>query len=121
VLALACSLACVRNDHLAAELAAIQSMRSILVAEVQYYSQYGKYADTLAALGSGGLIPPAVASGEKDGYVFTLALKPVGFAIQAAPKVFGQTGGRTFFCNQDGVIRQNVGPEPATENSPEVK
>ncbi len=121
VVAIACSLACVRNNRLAAELAAIQSMRAISAAEVQYYLQNNKYADSLATLSSATLIPSTLASGEKDGYVFTLALTPGGFAIQAAPKVFGTTGGRTFYSDQDGVIRQNLGPEPATASSAEAK
>jgi len=119
-----CSLACVRfasDNRLPSELATIRSIRSISAAELQYFLQNNKYADTLATLSSAGLIPSTLASGDKDRYVFTLALKPGGFAIQAAPKLFGSTGGRTFYSDQDGVIRQNLGPEPATENSPEVK
>ena len=121
VVALSGLSSCVRNEHLTTELAAIQIMRSISAAEIQYFLQNNKYADTLATLSSATLIPSTLASGEKDGYVFILALKPGGFAIQAAPKVFGTTGGRTFYCDQDGVIRQNLGPEPASANSPEVK
>jgi type IV pilus assembly protein PilA len=123
VLVCAGSMACAPNDSLmlAHETAAILGVRTLFSAEVQFYAQNGKYAETLSALSSAGLIPAALASGEKDGYVFTLAPKKGGFTITAAPKVFGTTGRRSFFCAEDGTIRQSPGPAPATETSPELK
>ena len=91
---------------------------------------FGKYAASLAELGPpnrGGaegpqgahLIPAALASGEKNGYLFVLSLTPAGYTLNATPKTFGSTGRRTFYLDQDGVVHQNWGRDPATADSPE--
>lgn len=114
----------------AQEMAAIQQIRTIHTAQIQYYSQFGRYAATLAELGppaSGGqagpqasdLIPQTLAGGKNTGYVFTLQAIPTGYAVNANPEAFGNTGRRTFYSDQTNVIRQNWGQEPATANSPE--
>lgn len=115
----------------ATETVVIREIKTIHEAETQYMSQFGQYATTLAMLGppaSGGpgpqasdLIPNSLASGEKDGYVFTLTATPSGYTVNANPKVYNSTGRRTFFSDQSMVIHQNWGQEPATPNSPEMK
>jgi hypothetical protein len=82
-----------------------------------------RYAITLAELGPHGadLITATLASGDKDGYVFIMTATAGGYTIQANPKVFGRSGYRTFYTDQDGVIRQNWSAEPATASSPEFK
>jgi len=115
----------------ASETVVLREVQSIHQAQVQYYSQFGEYASTLAQLGppAGGiggpqaakLIPASLASGEKNGYLFTLTKTPGGFAVNANPKVFGKSGRRTFYTDEDGVIHQNWGPGPATAASPEIK
>src|SRR5947207_7088538 len=65
-------------QRFAKETAALGAIRTIHTMEVQYFSQYGKYATTLTELGppaSGGaspasadLIDSGLASGEKGGY-----------------------------------------------------
>jgi type IV pilus assembly protein PilA len=57
----------------------------------------------------------------KDGYRFTVTATPNAFAIIANPKVFGETGRRTFYSDQTLVIRQNRANEPASSSSPELK
>lgn len=118
-----------RNN--AAEVVVIREIQTIHQAQTQYLSQFGDYAASLAELGpptSGAvgpraayLIPASLASGEKDGYVFTMTKTPSGYAVNANPKVFGSTGRRTFYLDQDGIIHQNWGQEAATENSPELR
>jgi len=113
------------------ETAAIAAIRTLHTAQVQYYSQYGRYATTLAELGpptSGAANPAAadligndISGGEKQGYKFTVAGNAGGYAINANPVAFGNSGSRTFFSDQSMVIRQNYGPENATTNSPEMK
>jgi prepilin-type N-terminal cleavage/methylation domain-containing protein len=115
----------------AAETAVIREVQTIQQAQVQYSSLFGNYAETLDQLGppangvagpkGAKLIPGSLATGEKNGYVFTLTKLPGGFTVNATPKVFGKNGRRTFFIDEDGIVRQNWGPEPATATSPEIK
>ena len=110
--------------HISAETVVIRELHTIYETQVQYLSQFGRYAATLAELGpaargaggpsAGNLIPASLASGEKDGYAFELMTTPGGFAVTATPKVYGSTGRRSFYVEHSGVVRQNWGPEPAT-------
>src|SRR5262252_3889601 len=109
------------------ETAAIAAIRTIHTAQVQYYSQFGKYAASLTELGpptSGAAGPAAadmigndLAGGIKSGYKFTVTANPAGYVIHANPESFGSSGSRTFYSDQTMVIRQNYGQEPATPNS----
>jgi prepilin-type N-terminal cleavage/methylation domain-containing protein len=113
------------------ETAAIGALRTIHTAQVQYYSQFGKYAASLTELGpptSGAAGPAAadligndLAQGTKSGYKFTVTGSQGGYVINASPEAFGASGSRTFYSDQTMVIRQNYGQEPATQNSPEMK
>jgi type IV pilus assembly protein PilA len=116
----------------AAETVVIREVQTIGQAQTQYLSQYGKYATTLTELGppsAGGkegpqaayLIPGSLASGEKNGYLFTMSVTATGYAVHADPKVFGGTGRRTFYLDQNGIVHQNLGQEPASESSSEIK
>jgi type IV pilus assembly protein PilA len=115
----------------AQEMAAIRQIGTINTAQIQYYSQFGKYASTLAELGppksgaagqqAADLIPETLSSGKNDGYVFTVQPTPTGYSVNANPEQFGGSGRRTFYCDQTQVIRQNWGQEPATVNSPPFK
>jgi type IV pilus assembly protein PilA len=66
-----------------------------------------------------GLIPAKLASGEKDGYLFTVTSTAGGYFVNAIPKSFGSTGRRTFYLDQNGVVHENWGRDPATGASPE--
>jgi type IV pilus assembly protein PilA len=114
----------------ALETAAIGHIRTIHTAETQYFSQFGRYAQTLTELGpptsgnagpaAADLIPADLASGEKGGYKFVLTATPLGYNLNANPSVINSTGSRTFFSDQTMVIRENYGQEPATEKSREI-
>ena len=114
----------------AQETAAIQAVKTIHTAQVQYSSQYGRFATTLTELGppasgatsaaSADIIQTDLASGEKQGYKFTMTANAGGYQITAVPDTFGVTGSRTFYSDQSMVIRENDGPEPATANSKEL-
>ena len=109
----------------------VREVQTIGQAQMQYQSQFGKFAASLQELGSpasgtagpqaANLIPASLASGEKDGYLFVLALTPLGYSVNANPKVFGGTGRRTFYLDQDGIVHQNWSQEPASTASPEFK
>lgn len=120
-----------KSRQYASEMAALQAIKTIHIAQTQYYSTYGKYAESLAALGpptsgaegpaASGLIQEDLASGEKQGYKFTLTPSPGGYVINANPVAFGTSGSRTFYSDQSMTIRQNFGQEPATATSPLFK
>ena len=113
-----------------AETIVIREVQTIAQAQTQYQSQFGRYASTLAELGpthgaadtpaAAGLIPGKLASGEKDGYLFALTSTSGGYVVNAVPKTFGTTGRRTFYLDQNGVVHENWGPQPATDASPEA-
>lgn len=115
----------------AAEVIVAREVQTIHQAETQYLSQYGRYARSLTELGppangqespvGASLIPHRLATGEKDGYLFSLTASPAGFTVSAIPQVFGVTGRRTFYNDQDGVVHQNWGSQPATRDSPELQ
>src|SRR5207302_8269880 len=120
------------NQLMAAhEMAAIRQITTIHQAETQYYSQFGKYAATLAELGppasgtagpaNADLIPKVLADGKNSGYTFTVAASPTGYTVNAVPDSFGSSGRRTFFSDQTLVIRNNLTQEPATAASPAIK
>jgi type IV pilus assembly protein PilA len=113
------------------ETAAVAAIQTIHKMQVQYQSQYGRYAATLAELGppaSGApsptgadLIGNDLAQGEKQGYKFILTTVPGGYVINGNPVTYGSSGSKAFYSDQSMVIRENYGPEPATAQSKEMK
>jgi type IV pilus assembly protein PilA len=111
------------------ETAAMRAIQTLHTTQVQYQSQYGRYATSLAELGpppsgadspaGAGLIGNDLANGIKQGYKFTIAAVPGGYTINANPVVYGADGTKTFYSDQTMVIRENFGPEPATVSSKE--
>jgi type IV pilus assembly protein PilA len=114
----------------AQETAALKAIQTLNTAQVQYNSQFGRFAQSLTELGppasgadtaaSANLISSDMAAGEKQGYKFTMSGTPTGYTISAVPAAFGSTGSRTFYSDQSLVTRENYGQEPATTNSKEV-
>ena len=104
------------------ETSAIQSIKAIVGAQLQYSSTYPSngYACSLSALGgdrsatpspaAAGLIPPDLASGNKAGYTFALTNcnkvtvnnqdQYTSYEITAIPQKVGNTGDRGF-CSDD--------------------
>ena len=111
------------------ETAAMKAIQTIHTVQVQYQSQFGRFAGTLAELGppaSGASGPNAadligndLANGVKQGYKFNLSSVPGGYQITATPEVYGSSGTRSFYSDQTMVLRENNGPEPATSSSKE--
>jgi type IV pilus assembly protein PilA len=118
----------VRAKSDAHETAAIKIMQTIHTAQVQYQTQYGRFATSLAELGppqsgessaqAADLVDSDLAAGESSGYSFSVTGNASGYMISAVPTVFHTTGNRTFYSDQNMRIRQNKGPEPATARSP---
>jgi type IV pilus assembly protein PilA len=122
----------VTHDHIPSqETTAVSAIRTVHTVQVQYFSQYGRYALSLTELGpptsgtpgpaAAGLIDRELASGTRNGYRFTMTGDASGYVIHADPETYGKSGSRTFYSDQTMVIRQNDGSEPATANSPEMK
>jgi type IV pilus assembly protein PilA len=107
------------------ETSAIQSLRAISMAEIQYESTYpaNGFACTLSALGgdpTSGPPSPAAAqmlqgdlsSGFKSGYIFTIGNctkvsingtdRITGYTVTAVPQTVGKTGNRGFCSDQYG-------------------
>jgi type IV pilus assembly protein PilA len=113
------------------ETGAITAIKSIHEAQVQYQSQYGRFAASLAELGppqSGAASPAAAdlidatfAAGVKSGYRITVTGNQSGYTVNANPETFGTTGTRTFYSDQTMVVRANDGAEPATATSKELR
>jgi type IV pilus assembly protein PilA len=113
------------------EAAAIKAIQTIHTVQVQFNSQYGRYAASLTELGppasgaptasAADLIDSALSQGEKSGYKFTLTPTQGGYIINASPVTYGSSGTRTFYSDQSMVIRENYGPEPATASSKEMR
>jgi hypothetical protein len=106
----------------AQETAALRDLQIVRTAQVQYNSQFGRYARSLTELGPSGsnLISASLAGGEMQGYKFTMTATAEGYSMQAVPVVFGSTGSRSFYADQSLVIRENYGSEPATAYSRQV-
>ncbi|MGO9228736.1 MAG: type IV pilin protein [Bryobacteraceae bacterium] len=113
------------------ETAAIQAIKAIHTSEVQFQSQFGRYAASLTELGppaSGGPSPSAadligndLANGEKQGYKFTVAATQGGYTVNAVPVTYNSSGSRSFYSDQTMTIHENYGPEPATAQSKELR
>jgi len=112
------------------ETAALKAIQTIHQMQVQYQSQFQRYAQSLTELGpppsgapgpnSADLISNDLAQGTKQGYKFTVTGTPGGYIVNATPVVYGSDGNKTYYSDQTMVVRENWGPEPATAQSHEV-
>ena len=114
----------------AREMSAIREINTIHNGQAQYYSQFGRYATSLAELGpptsgtagpaAADLIPSSLSSGVKSGHKFTVAATPTGYTVTVTPEQFGGTGRRNFYSDQTLVVRESWSQEAATAQSPEL-
>lgn len=112
------------------ELSAVQSLRAIGQAELQYNSQYpaNGFSCSLAALGgdpktgapsaqSAQLIAPDLASGQKAGYTFAIGNCQkvtvnnqdmyTSYEITAVPQSIGKTGDNGYCADENNTIRKD--------------
>jgi len=101
------------------EAAAIASLRYIGGAQATYAATGTGSYGSLTQLFGARLIDANLASGTKNGYVFTVTVNGNGFEAQATP-VSRSAGNRSFYVSADGVIRYAPGVRPATEADPPV-
>jgi len=106
------------------ETSAVQSIRVINQAEIQYEAAYGGFADSLTNLGGAEpcaksaatacLLDQSLAGGEKSGYRFSAvgsgsANEPNStYIVGAAPVDFNRTGKRLFCSTDKNVIRADA-------------
>jgi type IV pilus assembly protein PilA len=112
----------------AREMGAIREINAIHQAETQYYSQFGRYAQTLAELGppasgapgpaAADLLPSSLSSGKKGGHIFSVAATQTGYSVSVAPEQYLSSGRRTFYSDQTLEVHENWSAEPATAQSP---
>lgn len=115
----------------AREVAVIKEIQTLHTAQMQYQSQFHRFATKLEELGppasgragpdGADIIPGELAKGNKSGYQFVIQGNGTSYTINANPVAYNSTGRRTFFSDISNTIHENWGPEPATPNSPELK
>jgi type IV pilus assembly protein PilA len=130
----------IRSRMSANEASAVASMRTVLTSEIVYSATYTVgFAANLASLSDGGTpsncIPPAipssssaclldssVATGTKNGYIFTYAPTSGGngtasFKLNADPLSSG-SGQRHFFTDDTNVLRVNITTTASASDPP---
>jgi prepilin-type N-terminal cleavage/methylation domain-containing protein len=127
-----------RSRMAANESSAVGSIRTINTAEVTFASTYpsvgfaalGSLGSTAACTSATGatstnacLIDTVLGSGTKSGYNFTITnLTGTGvivtYNVNGDPVQRGQTGQRSFFSDQSGVIRYNTAAAAALTDNP---
>ena len=87
------------------------SLRTLHSAEATYQATRGEGKfGTLNELAAAGLIDSRLATGTKNGYNFTVELTTTeqdypGFAVVGVPMSYGNSGIRSFYVDETGVIR----------------
>jgi type IV pilus assembly protein PilA len=110
------------------ETSAVISIQAIQKGQLMYNTNFNRFATTLAELGpptqggapgpsAGEFIQRDLASGEKDGYRFTMQVTPLAYTVLAVP-MSPANGSKTFFLDDKMNLHVHAGQEPATENDP---
>jgi len=116
---------------------AVGSVRILDAALIQYQSIYGHYPAAISQLGPppngsasaehAGLVEPALAGGNKSGYIFSYEVVPKqqasdteGFILNADPQQYDRTGVTHYFSDQTGVIRMDA-RKSANAESPQLE
>lgn len=80
----------------------------------------GNYG-TLEQLRDAGFIDPALASGLKYGYHFSIEISENSFQIDAVPAAYRRTGIRSFHADEQGIVYgRDLAGQRATVNDPEI-
>ncbi len=105
-----------------------QAVRLLQGAQMTYAANYGNgNYGTMSSLGQSGLVDPALSSGRKYGYVFTMSITfasttaNANFGASVTPQMYGKTGRRSFFIDSFGQIHgADKGGQPATTADPVI-
>jgi hypothetical protein len=106
------------------EASSLATLRRIYSAEASYYDVYERYG-TLKELCDENLITETIASGTKSGYRFSVQVVerddyPTGFEVVSVPVTYPNSGRRSFYIDETGVIRgaDNSGGAASKFDSP---
>jgi type II secretory pathway pseudopilin PulG len=109
---------------------AIGTLKMLNLAFMEYSTTFGQYPSAITDLQKGAsgvpsstaadLIDSSLASGTKNGYVFTYvrAEGGAGYSLSARPAKAHQTEARYFFTDQSGVIRFAIGQDADNSGAP---
>jgi hypothetical protein len=112
------------------EASTIGTLKMLNMACMEYSTSFGQYPWALSDLQKGAnggisstaadLIDSSLASGTKDGYVFTYvrAEGGTGYTISARPEKVQQAEARHFFTDQSGTIRFAIGQDADVSGAP---
>jgi len=113
------------------ETAAIKAIQTIHQMQVQFQSQFGRFATSLTELGppssgqpsqaAADLIGRDLSEGTKQGYKFVVTGNQSTYVVNATPVTCGSDGNRSFYSDQTMVVRDATCPEPATAESKELR
>jgi hypothetical protein len=106
----------------------ISSLRTIYNAEITYQGGIGAGEfGTLGSLYSAGLIDSNLAFGRKFRYNYEIVVTthtlvtPARFYVRATPDRYGKASTRSFYADEDGIIRgADKGGQPAGKSDPPV-
>jgi type II secretory pathway pseudopilin PulG len=87
----------------------IQALRQVSSAEAIYFGVHGTYG-TLEELANEQMIDPGIAAGTRHGYLIRIVStskseNPIGFQLVAVPLTYPNSGRRSFYLDETGVIR----------------
>lgn len=112
------------------EMSAIGTLKMLNMACAEYFTTFTQYPAALSDLQRGlngglsstaaDLIDSSLASGTKDGYVFTYVRGEggMGYTISAWPAKAHQTEARYFYTDQSGTIRFAIGQDADVSGAP---
>lgn len=105
------------------ELSAIAAVQELVNAEILYATTNARrYFGSLTELERMRIINQSLATGVRDGYVFTATPdQAAGFTVTAIPVRDGITGRRGFYSDQTGILRYNDGGTVPDSSSPAIQ
>ena len=105
------------------ETAAISAMKTLASASISYRTGHAAYPSVIGELDDD--IPPYIdsvlAAGAKQGYNFTLTGATNTFQSGARPAVYQTTGVRSFYIEEDGVVRWTSADAAANDNDAPIE
>jgi len=102
--------------------AAVANLRTLVTVCEQYKTRFAAYPDSLATLANVDMIDSVFASATdpahlKQGYYYDYTGGEKKWHCYAHPGTWNISGGRHFYVDQTGVIRQSVNENETTEGS----
>jgi len=110
----------VKSKAVANEGAAISAVRAVVTAQMTYAVKggSGSFAADLTELQAANLIDSVLGSGTLEAYSLSVSGNSAGFAVNARPLVYGNSGTRSFDSDESAVLRYTTADAAATSSSP---